>query len=360
MVKKQEGPSLSGIIEAINTKHGKGTLMTLSDKTRVSMPCEVISTGCMTLDKALGVWGIPRGKMIEIYGPESSGKTTLALAIVAQCQRMGGAVAYIDVENALDIDWAKNIGVDISDNKFVISQPSCAEEALNLIDELIKSNAIDIIVLDSIASMVPKAELEGEIGDQYVGLQARLMGQLFRKIVGALGRSKTALIFVNQTRDKIGGFGYGDPTVTPGGKALKFYASIRLEIRRLATEKEGDVAVANKVQIKVVKNKVAPPFEHAIAYIYFGKDARKTYGIDRYRSIIDLAIGCRAITKEGSFLIHEETRLGNGYVNAAKLLMSNNELTEKILAQCREKYETISPNINMDNIESIEEDDDGQ
>jgi recombination protein RecA len=318
--------ALEAALGQIDRQFGKGSIMRLGDEGR--SPVAVIPTGSLALDIALGIGGLPRGRVVEIYGPESSGKTTLALHAVANAQRAGGIAAFIDAEHALDPEYAKKLGVD-TDN-LLVSQPDTGEQALEIMDMLIRSNAIDIVVIDSVAALVPKAEIEGEMGDSHVGLQARLMSQALRKITGALNSSGTTAIFINQLREKIGVF-FGSPETTTGGKALKFYASIRLDIRRIETLKEGTEAVGNRTRVKVVKNKMAPPFKQAEFDILYG------VGISREGSLIDMGVEHGFIRKSGAWYTYEGDQLGQGKENARGFLRDNPDLANEIEKKVKEK-----------------------
>ncbi|MBF0686610.1 MAG: recombinase RecA [Cellulomonas sp.] len=316
--------ALEAALSQIDRQFGKGSVMRLGDEGRA--PVEVIPTGSIALDVALGIGGLPRGRVVEVYGPESSGKTTVALHAVANAQKAGGIAAFIDAEHALDPEYAKKLGVDT--DALLVSQPDNGEQALEIMDTLIRSGAIDIIVIDSVAALVPKAEIEGEMGDSHVGLQARLMSQALRKITGALNASGTTAIFINQLREKIGVF-FGSPETTTGGKALKFYASVRMDIRRIETLKEGTEAVGNRTRVKVVKNKMAPPFKQAEFDILYG------VGISREGSLIDMGVEHGFVRKSGAWFTYEGDQLGQGKENARKFLRDNpdlaNELDKKIL-----------------------------
>lgn len=306
-------------IEQIEKQFGKGSIMRLNQTAIRAV--DVISTGSLALDIALGVGGIPRGRVTEIFGPEGSGKTTLAQHIIASAQKAGGRVAYIDAEHALDPQYASRCGVDL--DRLLISQPDSGEEALEITDILVRSEAVDGIVIDSVAALVPKAELEGEMGDAFVGLQARLMSQALRKLAAATSRSKTALVFINQLREKIGVI-FGNPEVTPGGRALKFYSSVRIDLRRVESITQGDKIIGSRVRAKVVKNKVAPPFRVAEFDIIFGS------GISRESDIIDLGVARGVIKKSGAFLSYGDIRLGQGKENARQFLVEHPETAAKI------------------------------
>lgn len=316
--------ALDVALASIEKQFGKGSVMRLGDETRA--PLEVIPTGSIALDVALGLGGLPRGRVVEIYGPESSGKTTVALHAVASAQRNGGIVAFIDAEHALDPDYAKALGVDT--DALLVSQPDSGEQALEIADMLIRSGALDLIVIDSVAALVPRAEIEGEMGDSHVGLQARLMSQALRKMTGALNNSKTTAIFINQLREKIGVM-FGSPETTTGGRALKFYSSVRLDVRRIETLKDGTDMVGNRTRVKVVKNKVAPPFKQAEFDIMYGK------GISREGGLIDVGVEAGLVRKAGAWYTYDGDQLGQGKENARTFLRDNpdlaNELEKKIL-----------------------------
>ncbi|TCK25290.1 recombinase RecA [Pseudonocardia endophytica] len=310
----------------IEKNHGKGSVMRLGDQTRT--PISAISTGSIALDVALGIGGIPRGRVVEIYGPESSGKTTLALHAVANAQAAGGVAAFVDAEHALDPEYAKALGVNTDD--LLVSQPDTGEQALEITDMLIRSGALDIIVIDSVAALVPRAEIEGEMGDSHVGLQARLMSQALRKITGALSTSGTTAIFINQLREKIGVM-FGSPETTTGGKALKFYASVRMDIRRIETLKDGADMVGSRTRVKVVKNKVAPPFKQAEFDVLYG------VGISREGSLIDVGVEQGIIRKSGAWYTYEGDQMGQGKENARKFLKENPDVAAEVEKRIKEK-----------------------
>jgi recombination protein RecA len=310
----------------IEKSHGKGSVMRLGDDTRP--PVGIIPTGSIALDVALGVGGLPRGRVVEIYGPESSGKTTVALHAVANAQAAGGIAAFIDAEHALDPEYAKALGVNTDD--LLVSQPDTGEQALEIADMLIRSGALDVIVIDSVAALVPRAEIEGEMGDSHVGLQARLMSQALRKITGALNNSGTTAIFINQLREKIGVM-FGSPETTTGGRALKFYASVRLDVRRIETLKDGTDMVGNRTRVKVVKNKVAPPFKQAEFDILYG------VGISREGSLIDVGVEQSIIRKSGAWYTYEGDQLGQGKENARKFLRDNPDVAAEVEKRIKEK-----------------------
>jgi recombination protein RecA len=318
--------AIDAALAQIERQFGKGSLMRMGDKTRT--PIEVIPTGSIALDIALGVGGLPRGRVVEIYGPESSGKTTVALHAVANAQRAGGLAGFIDAEHALDPDYAKALGVD-TDNLY-ISQPDNGEQALEIADTLIRSGALDIIVIDSVAALVPRAEIEGEMGDSHVGLQARLMSQALRKITGALNHSRTTMIFINQLREKVGVM-FGSPETTTGGRALKFYASVRLDVRRIETLKDGTDAVGNRTRVKVVKNKVAPPFRQAEFDIVYGQ------GISREGGLIDMGVEQGFVRKSGAWYTYDSGQLGQGKENARSYLKENPDIADEIEKKIKEK-----------------------
>ena len=311
--------ALAAALGQIDKQFGKGSAMRLGDAPPQAV--QVIPTGSLALDIALGIGGLPRGRVVEIYGPESSGKTTVALHAVANAQAAGGIAAFIDAEHALDPEYARKLGVDI--DALIVSQPDTGEQALEIADMLIRSGALDIIVIDSVAALVPKAEIEGDMGDSHVGLQARLMSQALRKITGALSASGTTAIFINQLREKIGVF-YGNPETTTGGKALKFYASVRLDVRRTATIKDGEQPIGNRTKVKVVKNKMAPPFKQAEFDIFYGE------GISKVSGVIDMAVESGVVQKSGSWYTYEEDQLGQGKEKVRQFLKDNPELMEEI------------------------------
>jgi len=318
--------ALEMAIGQIEKQHGKGTIMRLGDEATKNVPS--ISTGSIMVDYALGVGGIPRGRVTEIYGPEASGKTTLALHVSAEAQKAGGYAAFIDAEHAFDPRYAKNLGINT--DELLVSQPDSGEQALEITETLIRSAALDVIVVDSVAALVPRAELEGEMGDSHVGLQARLMSQAMRKITGIINKTRTSVIFINQIREKIGVM-FGNPETTSGGRALKFYSSVRMDIRRIGSLKQGDEVVGNRTKVKVVKNKVAPPFKVVEFNIMYGK------GISRMGEILDMAVECDIIEKRGSWYRYDGEPIGQGTDNAIEFLESDPELTDKIEKQIRKE-----------------------
>lgn len=311
-------------ITQIDRQFGKGSIMRLGDSAQVKI--DVIPTGCLSLDASVVIGGIPRGRISEIYGPEASGKTTLALHIIAEAQKMGGYAAFIDAEHAMDPGYAGKLGVLIKD--LLVSQPDSGEQALEITETLVRSNAIDVIVIDSVAALVPRAELEGEMGDSHMGLQARLMSQALRKLTGAVHKSNTSVVFINQIREKIGVM-FGNPETTTGGRALKFYTSLRLEIRRIASIKEGNTNIGNRTKVKVVKNKLAPPFKSTEFDIMYG------YGISYVGDILDTAVEADIIQKSGSWFSYGDERIGQGRENAKTFLEQNKEILEKIEKQVK-------------------------
>jgi recombination protein RecA len=317
--------ALEAALQQIEKNFGKGSIMKLGAS--AAQGIEVIPTGCLPLDIALGVGGIPRGRIIEIYGPESSGKTTVALHIAAEAQKMGGTAAFIDAEHALDPVYAHNLGVNLDD--LLVSQPDTGEQALEIAEALVRSGAVDLVVVDSVAALVPRAELEGDMGDAHVGLQARLMSQALRKLTGAVNKSRAAIVFINQLREKVGVM-YGNPEVTPGGRALKYYATVRIDVRRVETLKQGGDSVGNRTKAKIVKNKVAPPFKVAEFDIVFGE------GISRVGSLLDLGVNLGVVDKSGSWFSYNGEKIGQGRENAKNYIKNNPEMFAEIEAKVRE------------------------
>ena len=316
----KDNKNLDLAISMINKKYGEGTIKGVDD---VNNSVESISTGCLSLDIATGIGGVPRGRIVEIYGPESSGKTTLALHIIAEAQKEGGFVAYIDTEHALDMEYAKNIGVDDDDTKMKLSQPNSGEDALEIVDILVQTGEVDVIVVDSVAALVPRAELEGEMGDSHMGLQARLMSQALRKLTATVSRSRTCVIFINQLRMKIGVM-FGSPETTTGGRALPFYSSMRMDIRRIQTMKDGSDAFGNRTKVKIVKNKVGPPFKLAEFDIIYGE------GISYEGDLLDLAVQGEIINKTGSWFSYNDEKIGQGRENVKNLLVEDDKLRKEI------------------------------
>ncbi|WP_304340005.1 recombinase RecA [Metaclostridioides mangenotii] len=327
-VDQEKLKALNEALGKIEKDFGKGSVMKLGEAT--SMSIDVISTGALGLDIAVGIGGLPRGRIVEIYGPESSGKTTVALHCVAEAQRAGGIAAFIDAEHALDPVYAKALGVDV--DNLIISQPDTGEQALEIAEALIRSGAIDIIVVDSVAALVPKAEIDGDMGDSHVGLQARLMSQALRKLTGSIKKSNCVAIFINQLREKVG-IMFGNPETTTGGRALKFYSSVRLDVRRIDSIKQGDKIVGNRTRVKVVKNKVAPPFKQSEFDIMYGE------GISKSGDLLDIAANVDIVKKSGSWYNYEDTKLGQGRENVKKFLEDNPDITEEINKKVRVYYE---------------------
>jgi len=324
-VEKQK--ALDMAIKQIERQFGKGAIMKLGDDTALNV--SVIPSGCLAIDIAVGAGGFPRGRVIEIYGPESSGKTTVALHAVAEAQRIGGTAAFIDAEHALDPVYARKLGVNL--DELYVSQPDTGEQALEIAEALVRSGAVDIVVVDSVAALVPKAEIEGEMGDSHVGLQARLMSQALRKLSGAISKSKTVAVFINQIREKVGVM-FGNPEVTPGGRALKFYSSMRLDVRRIETLKQANEMIGNRTRVKIVKNKVAPPFKMAEFDIMYGE------GISREGSILDVGVDLDIISKSGAWFSLDSERLGQGRENAKQYLRDNPEIAAQIDEKIRSHY----------------------
>lgn len=317
-------------ISQIEKQFGKGSIMRLGENFKMNL--DIIPTGSLDLDIALGIGGVPRGRIVEIYGPESSGKTTVTLHIIAEAQKLGGIAAFIDAEHALDPTYARNLGVDV--DNLIISQPDTGEQALEITESLVRSNAVDIVVVDSVAALVPKAEIEGEMGDSHMGLQARLMSQALRKLAGSISKSNTTVIFINQLREKIGVM-FGSPETTTGGRALKFYASVRMDIRRIDAIKLGDNIIGNRTRVKVVKNKVAPPFKQAEFDIMYG------LGISKDGNILDVGVTADIINKSGSWYSYNEQRLGQGRENSKDFLRDNSEIAKEIENKIRIKFGLI-------------------
>jgi len=337
--------ALEMALRQIEKQFGKGSVMKLGEA-HASMQVETVPSGSLALDIALGIGGYPKGRIIELYGPESSGKTTVALHAIAEVQRFGGQAAFIDAEHALDPKYARNLGVNI--DELLLSQPDTGEQALEIAEALVRSGAVDIIVIDSVAALVPKAEIEGEMGDAHVGLQARLMSQALRKLSGAISKSKTIAIFINQIREKVGVM-FGNPETTPGGRALKFYSSVRLEVRRAETIKQGNDMVGNRTKIKVVKNKVAPPFKQADVDIMYGE------GISREGSILDIGSDLDIVAKSGAWYSFDDERLGQGRENAKQYLKEHTDIAATIEQKIREHYIFDEPS-KKDNAKDSEED----
>ena len=325
-VSEEKNKALKLAIEKIEKDFGKGSIMKLGDKTAVA--CEAIPTGALALDLALGIGGVPRGRVIEVYGPEASGKTTLAQHIVAECQKKGGIAAFVDAEHALDPEYARALGVNV--DELLISQPDTGEQALEIAEELVRSSAVDVVLIDSVAALVPKAEIEGAMEDQQMGLQARLMSKALRKLTGIVGKTNTTVIFINQLRQKIGVM-YGNPETTTGGNALKYYSSVRLDIRRCDSIKKDDKDIGNRVRVKVVKNKVAPPFKTCEFDIIFGK------GICKLGCILDVAVSMDIVKKAGAWFSYNEEKLGQGREKAKEFFETHPEILEEVEAKVREK-----------------------
>ena len=336
--------ALADAITQIEKQFGKGSVMKLGEFK--AMEIEAIPTGALSLDIALGIGGVPRGRIIEVFGPESSGKTTLALHIVAEAQKMGGEAAFIDAEHALDPVYAKKLGVDI--DNLIVSQPDTGEQALEITESLVRSGALDVIVVDSVAALVPKAEIDGDMGDSHMGLQARLMSQALRKLAGAINKSKTVLIFINQLREKIGVM-FGNPATT-GGRALKFYASVRMDIRKIENIKQDGEVKGNRVRVKVIKNKVAPPFREAEFDIVYGQ------GISKEGNILDMAVNLDIVEKAGSWFSYDGNRIGQGRENVKKYLRENPKMLEEIEAKVREDFEKVFEESLGEELPEIEED----
>ena len=327
MENAEKKKALEAALGQIEKQFGKGSVMKLGDFT--AMNVEAIPTGALSLDVALGIGGIPRGRIIEVYGPESSGKTTLTLHMIAEAQKLGGEAAFIDAEHALDPVYAKHLGVDI--DNLIVSQPDTGEQALEIAEALVRSGALDIIVVDSVAALVPKAEIDGDMGDSHIGLQARLMSQALRKLAGAINKTKTVIVFINQLREKVGVM-FGNPETTPGGRALKFYASVRMDIRKIENLKQDGEVVGNRARVKVVKNKVAPPFREAEFDIMYGK------GISKEGNLVDLAVNLDIIEKSGSWFSYNDARIGQGRENVKKFLIENPEIMAEVEQKIRDNF----------------------
>lgn len=338
MVSDERKKALDMALKNIEKSYGKGAIMRLGERTDTKI--STVSSGSILLDVALGVGGYPRGRIIECYGPESSGKTTVALHAIAEVQKQGGLAAFIDAEHALDPEYAKNLGVDV--DELLLSQPDTGEQGLEIADALVSSGAVDIVVIDSVAALVPRAEIEGEMGDAHIGLQARLMSQALRKLSGSINKTKTICFFINQIREKVGVM-FGNPETTPGGRALKFYSSIRLEVRRAETIKDAGEFIGNRTRIKVVKNKVAPPFKEAMVDIIYGK------GISKVGELVDLGAELDIINKAGSWYSYGEERIGQGRENAKQFLLDNPEIQADVEAQVRAHYFDKEEVVRVDN-----------
>ncbi|EIJ6849632.1 recombinase RecA [Campylobacter jejuni] len=335
--------SLDAALKSLDKIFGKGTILRLGDKEVEQI--DSIGTGSVGLDLALGIGGVPKGRIIEIYGPESSGKTTLTLHIIAECQKAGGVCAFIDAEHALDVKYAKNLGVNTDD--LYVSQPDFGEQALEIVETIARSGAVDLIVVDSVAALTPKAEIEGDMGDQHVGLQARLMSQALRKLTGIVHKMNTTVIFINQIRMKIGAMGYGTPETTTGGNALKFYASVRLDVRKVATLKQNEEPIGNRVKVKVVKNKVAPPFRQAEFDVMFGE------GLSREGELIDYGVKLDIVDKSGAWFSYKDKKLGQGRENSKAFLKENPEIADEIT-------KAIQNSMGIEGMISGSEDDEGE
>ncbi|EIA4414339.1 recombinase RecA [Campylobacter jejuni] len=335
--------SLDAALKGLDKTFGKGTILRLGDKEVEQI--DSIGTGSVGLDLALGIGGVPKGRIIEIYGPESSGKTTLTLHIIAECQKAGGVCAFIDAEHALDVKYAKNLGVNTDD--LYVSQPDFGEQALEIVETIARSGAVDLIVVDSVAALTPKAEIEGDMGDQHVGLQARLMSQALRKLTGIVHKMNTTVIFINQIRMKIGAMGYGTPETTTGGNALKFYASVRLDVRKVATLKQNEEPIGNRVKVKVVKNKVAPPFRQAEFDVMFGE------GLSREGELIDYGVKLDIVDKSGAWFSYKDKKLGQGRENSKAFLKENPEIADEIT-------KAIQNSMGIEGMISGSEDDEGE
>lgn len=345
MVQDERKAALDAALKRIEKNFGKGAIMRMGDN--VGTQVQTVSTGSLAVDNALGVGGFPRGRIVEIYGPESSGKTTIALHAVAEVQKNGGTAAYIDAENAMDPAYATALGVNIDD--LLLSQPDTGEQGLEIADALVSSGAIDIVVVDSVAALVPRAEIEGEMGDAHVGLQARLMSQALRKLSGSINKTKTIALFINQIREKVGVM-FGNPETTPGGRALKFYSTVRLEVRRSEQIKNGTDVIGNRTKVKVVKNKVAPPFKVAIVDIMYGQ------GISQSGELVDMAVDKDIINKSGSWYSYKDERIGQGRENAKTYLEEHADMKDEIYKAVREAYEMDGPTEEAeDTTENIEE-----
>jgi recombination protein RecA len=328
----ERGKAIELAVAQIEKQFGKGSIMRLGSKEAI-VPISVISTGAISFDAALGVGGFPRGRVVEVFGPESSGKTTITLQVIAEAQKTGGMAAFVDAEHALDPAYAKKLGVDV--DNLLVSQPDYGEQALEITEALVRSNAIDVLVVDSVAALVPKAELDGEMGDSHMGLQARLMSQALRKLTGTVSKSRTCLIFINQIREKIGVM-FGNPETTTGGKALKFYSSVRIDIRRIAAIKDGDVVTGSRTRVKVVKNKVAAPFREAEFDILYGE------GISREGDLLDIAVNSNILEKSGSWFSYKGERIGQGRENARQFLKDNKDTMAKLDAEVRKSLGLIA------------------